>query len=214
MVLNSFPLNNNLNPSDPDFLIEEFWYGFKNSMINFYSSIKKTNNNIEIWSIILNNLKLEKNYRQIESSIRDYITLYSFDLIKYSTSYYHDDILITNIKRWDNISDKFNFIKSNTHCKIMQLFKIYLILKKDSFHSQLLNKLKSIEEIIQTENYDDFIIWGLNNEKTKILILLKKINNYDLEKNIRRLFPNFNFVSGTNPIKLCQQFKKIYSINY
>jgi hypothetical protein len=214
--MDTFLSDNKLNLLDPDYYIEEFWCGFKNAMLNFYSSIIKikTNNDIKIWSMNLNKLKKEKKYTEIECSIRDYIALYSLDLIKYSDSYYHDEILITNIKRWDKISNRFNFIKSNSHGKILCLFKIYLFLKKDKYHSELLNKLEPIEQIIQTENYDEFIKWGLINEKTKILNLLSKINNYNLEENIKRLFPNFIFAPKTNPIKLCQQFKKYYSNNY
>jgi hypothetical protein len=162
----------------------------------------------------INELKKEKKYTEIECLMRDYIALYSLDLIKYSNFYYHDDILNTNIKRWDNITTRFNFIKSNSHGKILCLFKIYLLLKKNKYHSKLLNKLEPIEQIIQTENYDEFIKWGLINEKSKILNLLGKINNYNLEENIKRLFPKFIFVPKTNPIKLCQQFKKYYSNNY
>ncbi len=208
-----------LNPNDPDYFIEEFWYGFKNSMVNFYQYIKKNYDHIIVWSDNLNKLKSLKNYNQIESTVRDYITLYSFDLIKYSNTNYHDEILITNIKRWNKISTKFvcvfNFYnkktntKSPTDSKILLLFKIYLEIKKDMAFD-LLYKLEPVEQIIKNDSYDEFIVWSLTNEKSKILELLSLIPEYNLEQNIKRLYPDFNFVTGTKTIKMCQLFRKKY----
>lgn len=208
-----------LNPNDPDYFIEEFWYGFKNSMVNFYQFIKKNYDHIFVWSDNLNKLKSLKNYNQIESTVRDYITLYSFDLIKYSNTNYHDEILITNIKRWNKISTKFvcifNFYnkktstKSPTDSKILLLFKIYLEIKKDMAFD-LLYKLEPVEQIIKNDSYDEFIVWSLTNEKSKILELLSLIPEYNLEQNIKRLYPDFNFVTGTKSIKMCQLFRKKY----
>ena len=121
-----------LNKNDPDYMIELFWYGFKNSMINFYNLIGKGafySSTINNWSENLNELKKLKKYQDIEKYVRDYITKYSFDLIKYSKSTHHDEILSTNIKRWNNISDAFNFT-STTYSKILQIFMIYLKIKK------------------------------------------------------------------------------------
>ncbi len=210
-----------LNPNDPDYFIEEFWYGFKNSMVNFYQHIKKNYDHIFVWSDNLNKLKDLKDYVQIESTIRDYISLYSFDLIKYSNTNYHDELLITNIKRWNKISTKFVYVfnfnnknknlnlKSPLDSKILLLFKIYLEIKKDMAF-ELLYELESVETIIKNDSYDKFIIWSLTNEKSKILELLSFIPNYNLEQNIKRLYPDFNFVTGTKSIKLCQLFRKKY----
>ena len=111
-----------LNKNDPDYEIEQFWYGFKQSMINFYCIIKKSDSHIVSWSATLNRYKAEKNYIQIENCIREYMTHYAFDLIQYSTSTHNDDILITNIKRWNRISTGFNFITSVQYSKIVIVF--------------------------------------------------------------------------------------------
>ena len=55
--MNNIPINKDI---DPDREIEYFWYGFKNSMINFYKYYK-LNRPIEHWSNELNQLKKKKN---------------------------------------------------------------------------------------------------------------------------------------------------------
>ena len=93
-----------LNKSDPDYSIEEFWYGFKNSMYNFYTVTHIPPRNIARWSENLNMLKVAKNYDQIENNIRNYMSLYALDVMKYEkNSGHHGNILNTNIKRWNNI---------------------------------------------------------------------------------------------------------------
>jgi hypothetical protein len=51
-----------LNKDDPDYQIEDFWYGFKNSMNNFYQSKEIQNKNIQLWSNKLNEYKKDKKY--------------------------------------------------------------------------------------------------------------------------------------------------------
>ena len=200
----------NLNKKDPDYHIEYFWYGFKQSMINFYYSINKDYNHISLWSEKLNNLKNNKEYNNIESEIRDYMSYYSFDLIKYSVSSYHDEILITNIKRWNKISNLFNFIQSTEHNKILLLFKIYLELKKDIAYKSFLSNLKPIEEILKYNLFDEFIEFALINYKIKILDLLYLIPNYDLIANITRLYPLLIIQDHSKIVKICNQFKNNY----
>jgi hypothetical protein len=211
-----------LNTSDPDFLIEEFWYGCKNAMVNFYSWQKIPWIHIELWSDNLNKLKADKEYNKIEEKITEYITFYSFDLTKHSDadSYYHDDILITYIKRWDKISSQFNFIKSQTHNKILNLFKIFLELKKDPNGWEPINiiefknknsNLKPIEILLDTNNYDELINWALSNDKSKILELLGQIIN--LDSRIHNLFPDFEFPKNIRGIKLCRLFTKYQNSN-
>ena len=95
-----------MNKDDPDFEIEEFWLGFKKSMINFYED-----NNIrpiQYWSNNLNNFQSKKMYNNIEDCIKKYISLYAIDVLKVSNSY-NIGILHSNIKRWNRISKKYCF---------------------------------------------------------------------------------------------------------
>ena len=167
--------NYNLNLNDPDYYIELFWYNFKESMINFYSSLDvyakdRNYDHINIWSNNLNKLKMDKKYSEIENNIRNYISLYSLDLIKYSDTIYHDSILVSNIKRWNKISDAFKFDISPDHNKIIQLFYIFLTLKENNvIITDYINKLNiheinndNIYNIILDHKegyYDDFIIY-------------------------------------------------------
>lgn len=191
-----------LNENDPDYMIELFWYGFKQSMINFYKSLNIDHTIITEWSNKLNELKKNKMYSEIEMSIRDYMKEYAFDLIQYSKNTHNDDILITNINRWNKISYQFNFCKETSipYNKIVIIFMIYLELKK---HKVDIN-------MFDTNNYDKFIIWSLTNDKTKILDLLATIPNYNIYENIRRLFPNLIIKDKMRMNKICKKF--LYNI--
>ena len=200
-----------MNPTDPDYMIELYWIDFKKSMINFYNTINYYStkcDTIIIWSDTLNNYKMNKDYMNIEHRIREYMSVYSFDLIKYSNNdIYHDNIFTKNIKRWNNISESFTFNKSVKYTQIVILFMIYLQIKT-SCHYEFLNSLKPIEEILETNNYDEFIIYSFNNMKPNILEFLKKIPEYNIYENIRRLYPTINIKDNLSPIKIIQIVKK------
>ena len=195
-----------LNKNDPDYEIELFWYGFKQSMINFYKSVDKPYRFVDDWSSILNEFKLKKNYREIESNIRDYISMYSFDLIKYSKSTHNDDILVSNIKRWNRISEKFNFIQSNKHSTILTLFMIYLKLKQDNRYD-FLSKLPSIEILIEHNNFDQILNFSLENHKSKIVELLRQIPDYNVVDRINFFYPELNCTNTISFVKICNQYK-------
>jgi hypothetical protein len=201
-----------LNKNDPDYEIELFWYGFKQAMINFYKSVDKPCRFVEDWSSILNKFKLEKNYKEIESKIRDYITMYSFHLIKYSKSpsYHNDSILMTNIKRWNRISEKFNFIQSSEHSTLLTLFMIYLEFKKLDRYNFLL-ALSSIDILIEKNNFDEFLKYSLENDKPKILELLKEIKTYNVVKKINFLYPELKCNQNIRFVKICNEYKAIKS---
>jgi hypothetical protein len=199
-----------LNKNDIDYEIELFWYGFKQSMINFYRSIHKPYRQVEDWSNILNKFKLEKNYTEIESKIRDYITIYSFHLIKYGKSTYHDDsILMTNIKRWNRISEKFNFIQSGKHSTILTLFMIYLEFKKADLYD-FLSKLPSLDILIEQNKFDDILKYSLENDKPKILELLKQIQTYNVVEKINSLYPELKCNKNIRFVKICNEYKSIH----
>jgi hypothetical protein len=201
-----------LNPSDPDFYIEEFWYSFKYSIISFYNLIKKEQHDqIKLWSENLNKLKSEKNYQQIENSIRNYMSEFANDLFKFSSpeTLYYDQIFLTNINRWNKISKQFNFENSPRYSKILYLFMIFIEIK-EMIHKGKLQK-EEIEIISnlndQTNSYDNLIKLAINCSKAKILDLLKKIPDYDLLNEIRRLYPNINFDNSIKMLKLCGLIK-------
>ena len=197
-----------MNPTDPDYIIELYWYGFKQSMINFYITIPRKYEHITLWSNTLNHYKSQKDYNNIELCIRDFMSFYSFDLIKYSKKdIFHNNIFIKNIKRWNDISESMNFNTSIKHSKIVILFMIYLHLKVlEAF--DFLNELQPIEELLENNNYDAFIIYSINNNRSSILELVKKIPEYNIYDNIKRLYPNVNINNNLSPIKIIQYIKK------
>jgi hypothetical protein len=224
-IYNKFSLHDEveINKSDPDYHIENFWYGFKMSMINFYNQNKLSYNHIYQWSSNLNKLKTEKKYNEIEYLIREYISIYSKDIIINSIdiSYYDDDILITNIKRWNKISQNYNFEKSTKHNNLLLIFLVFLEIKKCKKHIDAniifienFNKNYTIDKIVNDKNYDDFIIYALQYNKSKILELLQFINNYNLFNRILILFPKMRLYNNTNGMtkmnKICKLYKKLY----
>lgn len=225
-IYNKFTLNSNneLNKNDPDYHIETFWYGLKTSMINFYSQNDLNYIHIYDWSNCLNKLKQEKKYDQIQFSIRDYISIYSKDIITNSNdnSHYDDDILITNIKRWNRISLFYNFEKNVKYNKLLILFLIILEIKKSKTNIDEnikfinnITKKYNIDTIINNNIYDDFILYALNHNRCKILELLKSIHNYNLYDRILLLFPKIkiykkNITILTKMNKICKIYKKIY----
>jgi hypothetical protein len=211
-----------LNKNDPDYHIENFWYGFKQSMINFYTKHNLNYINIYEWSNKLNKLKIDKKYNDIENSIREYISIYAKCILKhsYDLSYYDDDILISNIKRWNKISCNYNFDKSNIHNKLLIVFLVILEIKKSKknindnieFIDYMNNEYDDIDDIINNNNYDDFIIYGFDKNKSKILELLKIIPEYDLFNRIKILFSKIplNNYKNIKMEKICKLYMKLY----
>lgn len=200
----------NLDKNDPDYFIETFWYGFKQSILNFYDSIQYNNSHITIWSDNLNKLKKEKKYSDIEIAIREHITSYAFDLIKlgYSFSSYNDFILISNINRWNHISIKFNFIDSVIYSKVVIVFMIYLQIKKMNQY-KFLETLGPIEKILENNNFDNIVLFALKNNKAKILDYLRKIKDYNVITNINRLVPELKVHHMIKMYKLCNKYNMI-----
>lgn len=209
-------MNINLDKNDPDYHIEMFWLGFKQSMINLYQHINIKYDHIQKWSDTLNRLKANKEYIEIEKNIRDHISHYVFDMIisiyHHGMLSYHADILITNLKRWNHISIMFNF-KNTFYSKILIIFMICLEIKK-------LDKYEIIEKIFLKENIQvsdiltnnniiyTFIDFAIINNKPKILNLLKKIPYYNIMDDIRKLYPNIIFYDNMKTTKLIKHILK------
>ncbi len=176
---------------NPDHLIEEFWLLFKQSMNNFYSSNNNSSNYnssnynrpIQYWSDNLNKLQKMKDYINIEIHIRDYMSLYAIDLLR-TNSYYHAGILITNIKRWNNIScNRFDI------CDIKYINIVFLLL---DIYNMLTNKcmnkvdkeaellFSTIELYILHEDFKNFIDYAIEYNKPSII---DKINEYENKNN-------------------------------
>jgi len=209
-------MNSDLNITDPDYHIELFWLGFKQSMINLYQHINIKYDHIQKWSDTLNMLKANKEYLEIEKNIIDYISYYVFDMIKsiyyHGMLSYHADILISNMKRWNHISIMFNF-KNSIYSKILIIFLICIEIKK-------LGKYEIIEKVFVKENIkvsdiltDDniiytFIEFAISNNKSRILNLLKKIPNYNIIDDIRKLYPNIILYDNMRTTKIIKLLSK------
>ncbi len=171
---------------NPDYLIEEFWFLFKTSMNNFYNSISiniNINRPIKYWSDNLNKLQKNKDYQHIEINIRDYMSLYAIDLLRYNSNY-HTGILISNIKRWNNIStSRFEMCDVKYINIVFLLLDIYNILtnkcvnKVDDDAFILFN---TIELFIIHEDFKNFIDYAIINNKPSII---DKINEYENKNN-------------------------------
>jgi hypothetical protein len=161
-------------------------------------------------------LKANKEYLEIEKNIIDYISYYVFDMIKsiyyHGMLSYHADILISNMKRWNHISIMFNF-KNSIYSKILIIFLICIEIKK-------LGKYEIIEKVFVKENIkvsdiltDDniiytFIEFAISNNKSRILNLLKKIPNYNIIDDIRKLYPNIILYDNMRTTKIIKLLSK------
>jgi len=215
--------NINVNINDPDYDIEIFWYSFKESMYNFYNSLSTNinsivENNISEWSKELNFLKKEKNYNEIQIKIKKYMSMYSLDLITYSDLLYHDSIFVANIRRWNKITNSLIILNptslSNNNIeeiedKKIKFFFIFFTLKQHNVSTKDIDNLKNYDKLFIDNDYDDFIIYSLENNKPKILELLKDINSKKLKEDIKRLLPNFKFNIDSKMVKNCQKYKNI-----
>lgn len=197
-----------LNPNEPDYQIELFWYGFKGAMYNFLQSYHISNNHIGEWSSVLNDLKKYKKYDDIESHIRDYMSQYALQLARQINSNYHDQILISNIKRWDKISNKYKFRSSEKYNKIILLFYIYNDIKRDT-DSNYFHIIKSIDYINATNDFDSIIEYAVKFNKSKILEKLRLIPGHNVIADIKRLYPNLAIQDENIKMnKLCVLIKR------
>lgn len=163
-----------LNKNNPDFEIEEFWINFKKSMINFYDKFKCVRP-IKFWSEQLNLLQNEKKYDIIELKIKNYISLYAIDVMKYSSDY-HFRILQTNIKRWNLLALKYNFLQNNkkyTNIIFLLIDLFNIIYKTDEEYCKIL--YQQIELFILCEDFDSLIDFSINFKKP---VIIDKMNQY------------------------------------
>jgi len=171
-----------------DYDIEQFWFGFKASMKNFYKS-QLINRPINNWSNHLNALQAEKKYEEIEHCITKYISLYALDLMRIDSGY-NIGILNTNIKRWDKISNKYKMFSSresyNKGCNLITtLLDIYTLLtNKDKVNRYIFNQ---VELFIIFEDFTDIIKFSRYNDMPSIIDKLLKYDANIFEQ-IREVF--------------------------
>ena len=199
----------------PDKHIEEFWLGFKKSMYNFYKD-KKIVRPINIWSENLNMLKDLKDYNNIEKKIRDYISLYAIDIIRCKEIRYFK-IMLTNIKRWNKISEKFslNNIDNNYYNIIFLIIDIYKTIIVSNSH----NNLEDIDNIQVKTLFDDVELLIINKDFTKIIkysidnnksSILDKINKYfDIKIIIKEIYDIDKLPNKISSKKLITLIKKL-----
>ncbi len=159
-------------------------------MNNFYNetnaSISKNlniNRPINYWSDNLNNLQKNKDYQHIEINIRDYMSLYAIDLLRHNASY-HIKILITNIKRWNIISNqRFDMCEVKYINIVFLLIDIYNILTNkcsEEIDSNAIILFSTIELYIIHEDFSNFIDYAINHNKPSII---DKITEYENKYN-------------------------------
>jgi len=165
-----------MNKDDPDFEIEEFWLGFKKSMINFYED-----NNIrpiQYWSNNLNNFQSKKMYNNIEDCIKKYISLYAIDVLKVSNSY-NIGILHSNIKRWNRISKKYCFnddkeiVYDNIIFLLVDLFDT--MYQTDKEYTEII--FSEIELFLLYKDFSSLIKFAVKYNKPSIIDKISKYTN-------------------------------------
>jgi hypothetical protein len=169
--------------NNPDHHIEEYWLNFKNSMNNFYTATKMPSRPIQMWSDNLNALQKAKDYETIEIKIRDYISLYAIDVLRNQSNYYFC-ILHTNIKRWNVISNKYNFTTSTKyHNVVFMLIDIYYgITNKGTLMDDNIKDIFSMVELYIIDNdFMPLISYSIEHNKPSVI---DKLNNYTNINNI------------------------------
>ena len=174
--------------NNPDAEIEEFWLSFKKSMNNFYENNKNLQRPIYYWSNVLNGYQKKQNYEKIEEHIKKYISLYAIDLLRTNNSYYIN-ILISNIARWNKLSNKYAFsVKEKSYCNfIFVLLDIYKSLVRHSLNNREQEEINEIfgqfDLMLLYEDYNPLIEFALNYNKSNILDKL-----FDFDKDIYSCF--------------------------
>ena len=195
--------------TSPDYIIENFWLTFKDSMINFYNMSNMPRRPIVQWSKELNLLQSLKQYSDIMYNIKNYISLYAIDVMRFTTPY-HIGILITNIKRWDVISSNNTTTQSHNkyHNIIFLLLDLYNIsLNSGELTNTYLDLFSMIELYIMYEDFTPFIRFAVDNNKPGIL---DKIKNYcNIYKSISTLYNMKIENENISSLKLIKMINKI-----
>jgi hypothetical protein len=176
----------------PDKDIEEFWIGLKNSIYNFYKSVNiPTLRPVGSWSDNLNLLQSINEYDEIQKCIRQYISLFAIDIIRFSgKNKRHFKILLTNIKRWNKLSKQYSFNNSSTeeYYNIMYLIiDLYKSIIDVDDNSNIKYIFQQIELLLINKDFSTIIKYAIENNKPGILTKLTGYN-IDVKEEIKKLY--------------------------
>lgn len=199
-----------LKTTNKDKYVEYFWYGFKNSVLNFnensYDIINKK-------SILLNKLQKEKKYNEIEEEILNFIINYGYTILK-SQDANHISIFDTYIKRWNKICKseyKIEFCDKKIINELIIFLHIYMKCstryKKDK-HDCIMKIFDLINKI--SKNNKEILIQILklsieNNFPSFIDKIKIQINVYEYIKDNY----NIEFTSHISGFKMLKKMKKL-----
>lgn len=97
---------------------------------------------------------------------------------------YDGNILQTNFKRWNKNCKMFNYVSQDSYIKSVNIFYIFITILKVNPNSNLLNNFKNINQMLNKNNYYDFVVFALDNYKPGILEKLNEIKDYDIKSDI------------------------------
>jgi hypothetical protein len=176
-----------LDYNDPDYLIEEFWLGFKNSLTNFYKIYPVLTRPVDQWSTILNKYKDKMAYKKIQKKVYDYIMMHIIDTMR-SYDSYHSNILNTNLKRWIKICNKVSFYTFHEELNHnYQLYRIYINIVNGEKKEDCKHIFLQPELILFHNDFNSLIVFAVENNKGSILDRLQNI--YDISEDIEFLYP-------------------------
>jgi hypothetical protein len=178
---------------NPDYEIEQYWLDLKVFMSNFYSETTIKPRNINHWSNTLNKLQNEKNYIEIEYSIRSFLTCFLIDVMRYNKIYngiiYSHYSKITNgyIGKWNRLSERFGFNSSDIsygstfYNIVFCIFEIYykileskLNIISNSLAISLIDYFNDIEIYLINKDFRWLIRFAIDNKQSSILERLKE----------------------------------------
>jgi hypothetical protein len=192
---------------NPDHDIEQFWIAFKQSMINFYSAKHVMSRPIDQWSTKLNKLQIQKRYTEIESQIKNYLSLYGLDVLRTESQYYIN-ILITNLKRWDKIARAHKFFVGEDGDKnlvIILLEIAYALLKKNKGIQGL---FVDVELYLLYEDFSMLIEYAVDNNAAGLIDKLMAYDPLNVIHKVNDIYGTFieykvaSLLSGKKIIKI------------
>ena len=163
-----------------DHELEEFYLGFKQSMINFYNQHSITRP-IEVWSDRLNTFQDNQNYKKIHELIVKIISLYAIDIMR-TCDCYNSGILETNIKRFNRVSKQtmedgeftIELIEYNSNI-VFLLYDIFRSISKTDSLEELKPLFVQVELYLLYEDYTFLIEFAMKKNR---LVILDKLFKY------------------------------------
>uniref|UniRef100_A0A6C0JC87 Uncharacterized protein n=1 Tax=viral metagenome TaxID=1070528 RepID=A0A6C0JC87_9ZZZZ len=175
------------NKNEEDKEIEVFWYGFKQSILNFSKNNDKIYKNLyyqlEFISNKLNNLKKNKQFLNIIEIISNFINDCIIIIFNELIDSYHSNIFITNIKRWEII------IEQNSTEKFLN--------KELVLYARIYNKIVSKNNIISNDDHIRFfksIDINNYNENEKIIELTFLVLKYNVSYYLDIILKNYLYI--------------------